>query len=238
MDSINHQKNWTAYHEAGHAVVAHHLKAKLGGIRLERENAPAGWSNWEGSTDIGRCGLDQDTRMRTALAGPLAEAKFRAIAEYGVPGNQIVQFDHHDPESPFVRAVREWGSEGNITTEFHFTICNDRRKVSMEIFEDDLHFLKPKQTSTDEHMLHSAVSEVRGLLDHPTTWQAVEALAQRILALKAICVERVEMDGQQVVEFINAELDKSVGNMEDAGPSLLLLCAGPPIRKSSRPPRR
>lgn len=56
-------KDWTAYHEAGHAVIAHHFNAKLKGIQLEHEKAPC--ADWLGSAQVDCSGLDRRTISRS-----------------------------------------------------------------------------------------------------------------------------------------------------------------------------
>jgi hypothetical protein len=62
----------TAHHEAGHAVVAHHLGARVEKIVLDASNPN------EGGAVIIVKDLSLETRLVISLAGPLAEAKFEA----------------------------------------------------------------------------------------------------------------------------------------------------------------
>lgn len=79
------ERAYTAYHEAGHAVVALHLGAWPVGLSLRRNQRSSG------RTRLFACELGRETRILVFLAGPIAEARVNPRPDVETWGKDMKQ---------------------------------------------------------------------------------------------------------------------------------------------------
>jgi hypothetical protein len=187
MTSANPSEN-TAYHEAGHAVVACALGADVGTVAIEGDK--------EGEVTSNVKGLTLPQKIKVAFAGPLAETKHRAAREWATQ----VRFDLSDPMTDVVRLVREpeyIECSSCILRACFITAAGEPKSfivndpnVFSDFDEDDvISRLASHLGGGEEQQL---LKETRELLDQPAVWAQVRTVAEELVR-----TGRAEVCGKQ-----------------------------------------
>lgn len=182
-----------AYHEAGHAVVAHAVGDTFSGIRISYCQEKDRWGGT--TTDLnGPPGLG---RAKVALAGMLAEAKFKAgSVTFGAPTDSLIEFvttEHSEAEPG----------------EFSIVFRDESGQPREHIFPGELYSGKDRgqfhamvRKSVDPKV---AVVGAMTILDEPSRWLAVISIAG---ALAGLCpmpsARELRMEGDAIRSLIQS----------------------------------
>lgn len=188
----------TAYHEAGHAVVAHRVGASIEEMYIYRTRGTGDWSEWKGEVKLTRDSIDLAHSRRVAAAGPLAEAKCLAEWQYG----DEVQFDD---EKDFRRLASRLLSHDYANLEyevFGFVVDGMPVTAGIILLDDDIDKVKIQPApSADE--IANILAELAGELDDMPVWHAVTRLADKLCESKIDTIQNAGADVRREIKVLD-----------------------------------
>lgn len=166
----------TAHHEAGHAVIAFRLQGIVEEVVLCGDNEPK-----NRATVSGLSNLSLQAKFQIAVAGPMAELKYRAMKEWGCE----VSFSLTNVEG-LVRVAYQPDSLEQVSQEVYFNVAAGEVRILRprdgDIFADfdDLCESGLSRRIDEEHFKEK-LCETMKLLDLRENWRCVELVAQELL---------------------------------------------------------
>ncbi len=200
MGSEMCQRATTAYHEAGHAVIADYYRVWTDGIRMERDEID---SSWNGALRIDRALANPEVSIPIGIAGPLAEAKFMATCRM----NDDVKFAIRDNMSSLASDIVAWNDRDEIEHQVSFVSDKSEEKFAVN-FSDDIARLKKSRVPLYTGTLITAFFDVRKLFDDNTHWKLVKVLANHLVTQPARRVQQVSICGKTLAMFLEMEKQK------------------------------
>ena len=194
------QRRGTAYHEAGHAVMAYEHRVHTDGIRMENEENK---DSWTGKLLMNNALWAPPVNIQIAIAGPLAKAKFLAILTL----NHNVQFRIDDDMSLLASAIVDWNAHDDLEGEISFTCENHQRTIPVK-FGSDLCGLNKTGVPLYKGALVTAFRKVREFLDNDISWKLIQTLADHLAKRPATRLQRVSISGQELASMLECERQK------------------------------
>ena len=201
--SIDVQRATTAYHEAGHIVMAHSLQIAVGGVTLERQMTNGVWREWSGNAETGVRSNNTGAIRQIAMAGPFAELKYQALLE----GNSAVTFDLRDDLLTLCQRLSTWNG-GNVDFVLvAFLASTGPVSVTLpKLLHDDIaKLIGLANVRPSDQEIVEVLRNVREFLNEPNWWNGIDRVAKAALNAPTVPVERHSIDGKFVNGILNSE---------------------------------
>lgn len=169
----------TAFHEAGHARIAHHINpSSVHRVRIHQEGG-----DWEGETNVNQVDMTDVQRTAIAIAGFLAEA--RAVAVRDNPARQInvtppLLLDELHRIIGIAIANRLDRVPGNASTILSPAGINPYPSI---LTLEDIEFI-PDSALDDDETLPAAITLACNLINNGTEWPTIIAIAERLMEIQ------------------------------------------------------
>lgn len=173
--ATNQSIEQSAYHEAGHAVVARASGVDVRDLYVWHEKGSAGWlDEWWGNTVIGRDITDEVNRA-IAVAGFLAEALYLSLADV----EDIVYPRLHESFGELAKALLGREPGDNLTVSVSVQTGDQIRTIGLEVFSEDLDRLFAGAAHRPQDDIEAALQTAGVRLN--TSWPIVIKVAKHLI---------------------------------------------------------